>query len=137
MGKKGIALYLVLAILIVVVILANVFLSLVVSQSRLSTHEAKRVQAYYAAQAGLYYAMDQLRSENAAWLTGTASGITYRICSSSYAAAASPSTLCTGNNIIEPYFPSAINYVEMTVGPFNTANNSRQINVTAVYNTSG
>lgn len=60
-NKKGVAMFMVLATILVVVVLANVVLSIISSQSRLTRHEVSRVQAYYAAQAGLIYTMEKIR----------------------------------------------------------------------------
>lgn len=65
LNRKGVALFLVLTMLLVVVILANVVLSLVLSQARLTHHQASRIQAKYAAMAGVNYALEQLR--NGSW----------------------------------------------------------------------
>jgi len=63
-GKKtkAVALYLVLGTLIVVVILARVMLAVILTQTRISRHHAGRIQAYYAAQAGMNYAREKLRT---------------------------------------------------------------------------
>jgi Tfp pilus assembly protein PilX len=128
MNKKGVALYFVLAILLVVVILANIVLNFVSSQSRLTTHQVKRVQAYYAAQAGVNYALEQLRLNNANFTTA---GI-HRICGSNYNTS-NPAN-CTGfGNITEASFPASINYVEIFVGPVNPTFGNRTVNATANY----
>jgi Tfp pilus assembly protein PilX len=62
LNKKGVALYIILTMLLVVVILANVILNLVLSHSRLTHHQVSRIQAYYAAQAGMVYALEMLRT---------------------------------------------------------------------------
>jgi Tfp pilus assembly protein PilX len=61
MGKKGIALFLVLFVVLIVVVLANVVLGFISIQSRLTHHQVSRIQAYYAAQAGVNYALEMLR----------------------------------------------------------------------------
>ncbi|MCX5714045.1 MAG: hypothetical protein NT033_04405, partial [Candidatus Omnitrophica bacterium] len=65
---RGTALFLVLAVVFVVVALANIILSFMHSQSRLTHHQVSRIQAYYAAQAGMNYALEQLRTGN--WKAG-------------------------------------------------------------------
>lgn len=67
LNNKGVALYIVLTMLLVVVILANVILSLVLSHSRLTHHQVSRIQAYYAAQAGMNLAMEMLRTGDPNW----------------------------------------------------------------------
>ena len=59
--KKGIALLMVLGTLLVVVILAFIMLNIILSHSRLTQHQVSRIQAYYAAMAGMNYALEQLR----------------------------------------------------------------------------
>ncbi len=51
----------VLATIVVVVLLASAILTMTLSQSRLTHHQASRIQAYYAAQAGMVYAYERLR----------------------------------------------------------------------------
>lgn len=59
-SKKGVALFIALSTVLIVVVLANIILNIISSQSRLTHHEVSRVRAYYAAQAGMTYAIDQL-----------------------------------------------------------------------------
>lgn len=68
-NKKGIAIFMVLATILIVVVLANVVLAIISNQSRLTRHEVGRIQAYYAAQAGLVYALEMLR--NGSWVYGS------------------------------------------------------------------
>lgn len=65
----------VLGTLLVVVILANVILSTILSQSRLTHHQISRIQAYYAAMAGMNYALEQLRLGN--WHIGESHTVTF------------------------------------------------------------
>jgi len=69
LNKKGIILYLVLGTIMIVVVLANIVLTVILSQSRLTHHQVSRIQAYYAGLAGMNYAFEQLRLGN--WQTGT------------------------------------------------------------------
>ena len=59
--KRGVVLFIVLATLMVVIVLANIILSIMLSQSRLTHHEVSRIQAYYASFAGMNLAYDGLR----------------------------------------------------------------------------
>lgn len=59
--KNGVALFMVLATILIVVVLANVALTIVSNQGRLTRHEVGRIQAYYSAQAGLQYTMAKIR----------------------------------------------------------------------------
>jgi len=54
----------VLATIMIVVILANIVLNIVLSQTRLTHHQVSRIQAYYAGLAGMNYALEQLRTGN-------------------------------------------------------------------------
>lgn len=63
-NKKGIALFIVLTLLLVVIVLAGVVLNIMLIQFRLSHHQISRIQAYYAAQAGVNYALEKLRLGN-------------------------------------------------------------------------
>jgi Tfp pilus assembly protein PilX len=67
-AKKGIALFMVLGTLLVVTILAFIMLNIILSHSRLTQHQVGRIQAYYAAQAGMNYALEMLRT--GAWTVG-------------------------------------------------------------------
>lgn len=62
LNKKGMALYVVLGTILVVIVLANVILSLVLSHSRLTHHQITRIRAYYAGRAGMVLAMEKLRT---------------------------------------------------------------------------
>lgn len=60
--KRGIAIFLVLGALIMAVVLARVVLNIILNQASLGRHQQSRVQAYYAAQAGMNYALEMLRT---------------------------------------------------------------------------
>jgi len=60
-NKKGIAIFMVLATILIVVVLANVILTIISNQSRLTRHEVNRIQAYYSAQAALIYTLEKIR----------------------------------------------------------------------------
>jgi len=59
--NKGVVLFIVLGLILVVVVLAAVILSIISSQSRLTHHQVTRIRAYYAAKAGMNLAFDKLR----------------------------------------------------------------------------
>jgi len=67
--EKGVALLVVLATILVVVILANIVLNIMVSQSRFTHHKVNRIQAEYAAWAAINFAQEMLRT--GAWNSGT------------------------------------------------------------------
>ena len=83
--NKGVALFIVLGTILVVVILANITLNIMLSQSRLTQHEVSRIRAYYAGLAGMNLALTNLRS--GAWLYGTTHCLRNP---------ANPNHLCTG-----------------------------------------
>jgi len=60
-NKKGVAIFMVLATIMIVVVLANVVLAIISNQSRLTRHEVNRIQAYYSAQAALVYTLEKIR----------------------------------------------------------------------------
>lgn len=59
--NKGVVLYIVLVSILAALVIASSILNLLLSQTRFSQHGTSRVQAYYAARAGLNYALEQLR----------------------------------------------------------------------------
>lgn len=67
-NKKGVVLVIVLGTLLVVVSLATVILSIILSQARLTHHQTSRIQAYYATQAGMNYALEKLRLGDVNWI---------------------------------------------------------------------
>jgi Tfp pilus assembly protein PilX len=74
-SRRGITLILILAVILVVVWLAHIALVLISSQSRLTHHQVSRIQAFYAAQAGINYALERLRVGD--WSPAPASDDTY------------------------------------------------------------
>ena len=76
-AKKGIALFMVLGTLLVVTILAFIMLNIMLSHSRLTQHQVGRIQAYYAAQAGMNYALEMLRT--GAWTVGNSYAWTFDV----------------------------------------------------------
>jgi len=68
-NKKGVVLLIVLGTLLIVVSLATVVLSMMLSHSRLTYHQTGRLQAYYAAMAGINYGLDKLRVGS--WIAGS------------------------------------------------------------------
>ncbi len=78
-AKKGIALLMVLGTIIVVITVAGAILTLMTSHTRLTHHQVSRIQAYYAAQAGMNYALEMLRTNATGW-GPTSVPITKTIC---------------------------------------------------------
>lgn len=66
LSRKGFIIFIVLGVIMVVAVLATVSLRIISNQARLTHHQVGRVQAQYAAKAGMVYALDQLR--RGAWV---------------------------------------------------------------------
>ena len=66
-NKKGVVLVMALMTLLVVLILANIILAIILSQSRLTHHQVSRIRAYYAALAGINYTIERLRTNTPGW----------------------------------------------------------------------
>lgn len=62
-GEKGIALFMALGLLLIVVVFANVILTIMLNQSRVTGHQVGRIQAYYAGIAGMNLALDNLLNQ--------------------------------------------------------------------------
>ena len=73
-GRKGIALFIVIGIVLVVTVLAIVILRIMSNQARLTHHQVSRIRAYYADKAGMNLAFYKLRTGT--W-SAPASGINY------------------------------------------------------------
>ena len=61
-SKKGVILFIVVGVIMVAVILTTVILRVISNQSRLTHHQISRIQAQYAAKAGMVYALEMLRT---------------------------------------------------------------------------
>ena len=95
--QKGIALLIVLTTILIVVVLASVMLTTMSSQSRLTHHQVTRTQGYYAAQAGMVYAIEKLKSGE--WVPGiNCTNATTNPC-----------------NLTDPDFPSSVRSVSIVV----------------------
>lgn len=106
-SKKGIALFMVLATLFMVIILGSIMVAIIASQNRLTHHQVSRIQAYYAAMAGVNYAFESLRT--GVWpLPGAGLFATHTLCSG-----------CTNpGDINEPDLPSSVQDVVIIIaGP--------------------
>lgn len=68
-SSKGVALFIVLGIIMLVVVLAAVVLRVTATQSRLTHHQIERIRAYYADKAGMNLAFYKLRT--GAWSAPT------------------------------------------------------------------
>jgi Tfp pilus assembly protein PilX len=61
-NRKGVILFIVLAVIILVVSLSTVILRIMLSQASLTHHQVSRIQAQYVARAGVIYAAEMLRT---------------------------------------------------------------------------
>jgi hypothetical protein len=69
---KGIAMMLVLFTIMIVIVFANGLLVVITNQARLTHHKVSRIQAFYAAEAGVNYAIEQLYT--GAWTVNSCPG---------------------------------------------------------------
>ncbi len=115
--RTGMALYLVLAVLIVTAIIAGMSLNLVLSQSRLTHHSVSRMQAYYAAKLAMNYAIEMLSQNDTTWSTPG----NYTICRLG----------CTKD---EPDLPGSINNITVSIGdPGSGLNGTRKLDIVVRY----
>ena len=123
-NRKGVLLFIVLGVIIVVTILSTVILRIMLSQSRLTHHQLSRIQSQYAARAGINYALDKLRrnDDSVNWPNiGEYTRIMRR------SGAISP-------DFNEPNLPGSVDRVEITVyGPGSGLSGTRQISAKAIY----
>lgn len=122
MSKKGTALFIVLATVLVVVILTNIILNIVSSQTRLTHHQVSRIKAYYAAQAGMVYALEKLRT--GVWVP-PATGSNYACLEPSTSTAdcidpgVSPTTAAYR---VKPFDADIPYKIQITISPYSTTN---------------
>ncbi|MHB8154853.1 MAG: hypothetical protein ACYDFR_02225 [Candidatus Omnitrophota bacterium] len=99
-GLKGMILFIVIGVIIVVVILSTAILRIIANQLRLTHYQVSRIQAQYAAKAGVIYALERLRRNDVGWI---ASGQYVK-------------TMCkSGCDINELSLPDSIQQVDITV----------------------
>ncbi len=132
MTPKGIAIILVLAFTLAVVVLTSTTLVFIRSHRLFSHHQINRIQASYAAQAGINYALEMLRT--GVWVPGTDCTVAAGACSVPFDL--DPAGGCdfkplsiSGVSVLiwEPYDPSApVNCLSLT--------NLTCIKATATYN---
>lgn len=111
--KKGAALFVVLGTLLIITVLANVALTLIANQSRLTHHQLSRIQAYYAGMAGINLAYQMMFRGDSCWPIPAAGA--------SYSRTICP-TCNTGCNVVETQFPHTINSVTVLVQGRNLCN---------------
>lgn len=134
-NKKGVILFIVIGVIMVVAMLSIVILRIISNQSRLTHHQLSRIQSQYAAKAGVLYALDKLRKNDPSWtsITPPAVSVVKRMCRQ----VSSPD--CNSPDIIEPSLPNSIQYVEITVYdpaapyPNQGISGTRKVSAKAVY----
>lgn len=126
-NTKGVALYLVLTILLVVVIMANIILNFVASQGRLAVHETDRIHAIYAAKGALNYALEMLRLNQSPWdkknefcICRTNAECNFDACKSGV------------EKIEDPSLSPKIHYIKITLGAL-AADGSRSVEANVNY----
>ncbi len=132
--KRGILLFLVIGIILVVVILSTVILRVATIHSRLTHHQVSRIQAQYAAKAGVIFALDKLRKGDAIWTATTPLvPVVKRMCK----AVSAP--YCSAPDITESGLPNSVLYVDITVydpaaaAPNQGISGTRKVSANAVY----
>jgi len=107
--KKGVVLLIVLGTILIVASLTAIILSLMLSHARLTYHQTGRIQAYYAALAGVNYGLENLRTGG---YTLTTSCATTSCCSS-------PCTMSFADGDFRPsILVSPANGVLITIIPY-------------------
>ena len=118
--RRGMLVFMVIGIIMVVVIFSMIALRIVANHSRLNYHQVSRIQALYAAKAGVIYALDKLRkNDDSLW---PACGNYQK-------------TMCrSGCNINEYSLPTAIQYAVISVGdPGSGVSGIRKVSCEAIY----
>ncbi|MCX5669027.1 MAG: hypothetical protein NTX89_02770 [Candidatus Omnitrophica bacterium] len=116
---KGMILLIVIGVIIVVVILSTAILRIIANQLRLTHHQVSRIQAQYAAKAGVVYALERLRRNEVGW-TGSGKYV---------------KTMCkSGCDINEISLPDSIQQVDITVYDRATGiSGARKVSAKATY----
>jgi Tfp pilus assembly protein PilX len=100
--KKGMILFIVIGIIMVVVVLSTVILRVATVHARLTHHQVTRIQAQYAAKAAVIYTLYKMHEDPTWFATTPASPVT--------------KTMCRGGcDINEPLLPSSIQSISITI----------------------
>jgi len=121
-------LFIVMGVILVVGIMAIAILRIISSHSRLTHHQVTRIQAQYAARAGVMYALDKLRRNDDAACWPTSGSYTIIMRSSTPGA-------CV---VIEPNLPASVSQVDITVYDYGTTPgavfaDARKVSATATF----
>jgi len=130
--KSGIILFIVIGVIMVVAILSTIILRVVSNHSRLTHHQVSRIQAQYAAKAGVLYALDKLRRNDDPGNWPDSGTIVKSMCQK--VAAADLECDCS-SPIIEPGLPNSVKCVKITVGlpDSGVVPGTRKVSATAAY----
>lgn len=118
LNKRGVVLLIVLATLLIVASLASAVLGLILSHARLVYHQSSRIQAYYAALAGMNLAMEKIRIGESGWVPDSGS-VTKTLCGS-------------GCDVIDTDIPYPVSITIWEPGS-SIDNIGRKISVTSTY----
>ena len=121
MNSRGVTLVLLLSFILAVIVMANVALLILASQTKLSFHQVSRIQAYYAAQAGINYALERLRVNDSNWPVPSSNHELCRGCSGA-------------DDIDEPDLPASVNKVLISLSDTD-GDGIVEIRATAEYRT--
>ena len=129
-NKRGVILFIVIGVIIVSAMLAVVILRIISNQSRLTHHQLSRIQAQYAAKAGVLFALDKLRLNDTANGWNSVGTINKKICKSL--------TSDLGCNlagvIIDSDLPNTIRAIDIAVeAPGSGVSGTRKVRATAIY----
>ena len=122
-NNKGVALLIVMGTFLVVVVLANVILALISSQSRLTHHQVSRIRAFYAAKAGIVLAFEKLRLKQ--WSQNPTLDTYYCI-----NGRVNPATVCTQTIIDNDILPMNVE-IRITPASLNSGNPGNTARITA------
>ena len=106
-------LFIVLATVLVVIILAGVVLMVISSQSRLTNHQISRIKAYYAGRGIMNYVLEKLQKGDPLWAPG--SGVKHACF------AVKGCIDAVGNNAPIPDDPDIPYKIQVTIYPINAA----------------
>ena len=122
-NKKGSILFIAVAMIMVVAVLATVMLRIISNQARLTHHQVSRIQAQYAAKAAIIYTIDKLRRNNDPGWPATVQ-FTKTMCRS-------------GCDINEGDLPGSVQQIDITVygptAPGSQLSGTRRITARATY----
>ncbi|MFH1281948.1 MAG: hypothetical protein ABIH91_04470 [Candidatus Omnitrophota bacterium] len=128
--ERGVALFMVIGVILLVSILSAIILGIASSHSRLTHHQVSRIQAQYAAKAGVLYALDKLRlrlpADAACWPPAGPFPYVRQMKSSG-----------AGCDIIESGLPVSVSQVDITVyaPDSGVVPGTQKVSATAIYNT--